>query len=159
MVQSPAEDEKVVRRLFGATGEKQVLLSRLQFSDLFINRKAERKFEKIDTDTYMGEVKFENTIERGTGTAMPRQIERVPRGTTFDFLLIYNIENEEELNEDMEVLAQGFRLLQLDYLGGHGSRGYGRVSFSDFFIERIDIETGDREPLDDLADIMDKAVL
>lgn len=45
MVQSPAEDEKVVRRLFGATGEKQVLLSRLQFSDLFINRKAERKFE------------------------------------------------------------------------------------------------------------------
>lgn len=159
MVQSPAEDEKVVRRLFGATGEKQVLLSRLQFSDLFINRKTERKFEKLDTDTYMGEVKFENTIERGTGTAMPRQIERVPRGTTFDFLLIYNIENEEELNEDMEVLAQGFRLLQLDYLGGHGSRGYGRVSFSDFFIERIDIETGDREPLDDLADIMDKAVL
>lgn len=159
MVQSSAEDEKVVRRLFGATGEKQVLLSRLQFSDLFINRKAERKFEKLDTDTYMGEVKFENTIERGTGTAMPRQIERVPRGTTFDFLLIYNIENEEELNEDMEVLAQGFRLLQLDYLGGHGSRGYGRVSFSDFFIERIDIETGDREPLDDLADIMDKAVL
>lgn len=159
MVQSPAEDEKVVRRLLGATGEKQVLLSRLQFSDLFINRKAERKFEKLDTDTYMGEVKFENTIERGTGTAMPRQIERVPRGTTFDFLLIYNIENEEELNEDMEVLAQGFRLLQLDYLGGHGSRGYGRVSFSDFFIERIDIETGDREPLDDLADIMDKAVL
>lgn len=127
MVQSPAEDEKVVRRLFGATGEKQVLLSRLQFSDLFINRKAERKFEKIDTDTYMGEVKFENTIERGTGTAMPRQIERVPRGTTFDFLLIYNIENEEELNEDMEVLAQGFRLLQLDYLGGHGSRGYGVI--------------------------------
>lgn len=159
MVQSPAEDEKVVRRLFGATGEKQVLLSRLQFSDLFINRKAERKFEKLDTDTYMGEVKFENIIERGTGTAMPRQIERVPRGTTFDFLLIYNIESEEELNEDMEVLAQGFRLLQLDYLGGHGSRGYGRVSFSDFFIERIDIETGDREPLDDLADIMDKAVL
>lgn len=159
MVQSPAEDEKVVRRLFGATGEKQVLLSRLQFSDLFINRKAERKFEKLDTDTYMGEVKFENTIERGTGTAMPRQIEQVPRGTTFDFLLIYNIENEEELNEDMEVLAQGFRLLQLDYLGGHGSRGHGRVSFSDFFIERIDIETGDRESLDDLTDIMDKAVL
>lgn len=154
-----AEDEKVVRRLFGATGEKQVLLSRLQFSDLFINRKAERKFEKLDTDTYMGEVKFENTIERGTGTAMPRQIERVPRGMTFGFWLIYNIENEEELNEDMEVLAQGFRLLQLDYLGGHGSRGYGRVSFSDFFIERIDIETGDRESLDDLADVMEKAVL
>ena len=107
----------------------------------------------------MGEVKFEKTIERGTGTAMPRQIERVPRGTTFDFLLIYNIENEEELNEDMEVLAQGFRLLQLDYLGGHGSRGYGRVSFSDFFIERIDTPPGAREPWDALADNMATAAL
>lgn len=159
MVQSPAEDEEVVRRLFGAAGENRVLLSRLQFSDLFINKKAERKFSNLETDTYMGEVKFENTIGRGSGTAMPRQIERVPRGMTFDFRLVYNIESEEELKEDMEVLVQGFRLLQLDYLGGHGSRGYGRVKISDFFIERIDLNTGDREPMDDLAAAMDEAAL
>ena len=24
-------------------------------------------------------------------------------------------------------------MLQMDYLGGHGSRGYGRVAFSKFF--------------------------
>ena len=29
-------------------------------------------------------------------------------------------------------LAKGMKLLQLDYLGGHGSRGSGRVSFKNF---------------------------
>ena len=28
------------------------------------------------------------------------------------------------------MLAEGMRLLEYDYLGGHGSRGYGRVKFS-----------------------------
>ena len=30
------------------------------------------------------------------------------------------------------MLAKGMKLLQLDYLGGHGSRGSGRVSFTNF---------------------------
>ena len=107
----------------------------------------------------MGEVKFENVINRATGVANPRQIERVPRGMTFDFELVYNIENEEELAEDMKVLADGFRLLQLDYLGGHGSRGYGRVSFSDFYVERIDAKTGEATAQDGLIDQLEKAAL
>ena len=40
----------------------------------------------------------------------------------------------------MELLAKGFRLLQLDYLGGHGSRGSGRVSFKNFSFETIELE-------------------
>ncbi len=75
--------------------------------------------------------------------ATPRQIERVPRGMQFDFRLTYNVESEEELAEDMAVLIDGFRLLRLDYLGGHGSRGYGRISFHDFRVERYDAKTGE----------------
>ncbi len=155
----PSEDEMVVRRLFGSSSDENVLLSRLQFSDCFVTKAAEKKFSAIDTDTYMGEVKFENVINRATGVANPRQIERVPRGMTFDFELVYNIENEEELAEDMKVLADGFRLLQLDYLGGHGSRGYGRVSFSDFYVERIDAKTGEATAQDGLIDQLEKAAL
>lgn len=44
-------------------------------------------------------------------------IERVPAGMEFDFQLVYNIEDENQMKEDMEVLCRGFRLLQLDYLG------------------------------------------
>ena len=86
----------------------------------------------MDLDTYIGEVKFENTINRITAVANPRQIERVPAGAEFAFSVTYNVEGMEEVAADMQLLADGLKLLQMDYLGGHGSRGYGRVSFRDF---------------------------
>ena len=79
-------------------------------------------FANIDTDTYMGEIKFENVINRVDGSANPRQIERVPAGTIFAFKVAYNIENEAEVTEDMKILQEGLALLGIDYLGGHGSR-------------------------------------
>ena len=75
------------------------------------------------------EVKFENTIDRITAEANPRQIERAIRNSTFDFELIYEItdENENQVEEDFKVIRDGLKLLELDYLGGSGSRGYGKV--------------------------------
>lgn len=107
------------------------------FLILFLTSKSVEVFKNLDTDTYIGEIKWENTIARLTGSANPRQIERVPAGAEFEFKLVYNIEDEEQIDEDMKILAQGFQLLQMDYLGGHGSRGYGRVKFSDFKVKAI----------------------
>lgn len=45
--------------------------------------------------------------------------------------LMYEVENESEVIEDITVLANGLRLLEYDYLGGHGSRGYGKIKFHD----------------------------
>lgn len=159
IAKTPDEDEAVVLRLFGSAKKDHILLSRLQFIDSFINKDAKARFSSIDTDTYLGEVKFENVINRATSVANPRQIERVPRGMTFDFQLVYNIEDESELAEDMEVLAEGFRLLQLDYLGGHGSRGYGRVAFSYFKVQRVDAKTGQVSEDTVLAEKLEKAAL
>jgi CRISPR-associated protein Csm3 len=75
------------------------------------------------------EIKFENTIDRGTAVANPRQIERVVRGGKFDFDLIYDVDCPEELIEDFSTLRRGLTLIEQDYLGGHGSRGSGRVLF------------------------------
>lgn len=133
----PEKDEAVILRLFGSAEKNNTLFSRLQFSDCMVQKESIEMFNEIDTDTYLGEVKFENTINRGTGVANPRQIERVPAGMTFDFRLVYNIENEEQLDEDMKVLHDGLELLQLDYIGGHGSRGYGRIQFSHFTVEKF----------------------
>ena len=113
-----------------------------------------RQFDAMELDTYIGEVKFENSIDRLTATANPRQIERVPAGAAFQFQLVYNIESPEELIEDMQFLADGFKLLQMDYLGGHGSRGYGRVRLSDFHVgvfslqkEELGVDTAQFEQL------------
>lgn len=131
------DDDEVISRLFGSAGKKGACFARLQFFDLFLTRKSVEVFKNLDTDTYIGEIKWENTIARLTGSANPRQIKRVPAGAEFEFKLVYNIEDEDQIDEDMKILVQGFQLLQMDYLGGHGSRGYGRVKFSDFKVKPI----------------------
>ena len=61
-----------------------------------------------------------------------------------------DVEDEESIKEDIQLLADGINLLQLDYLGGHGSRGYGRVSFRDFAVEAFSL---DRDYGKQLADM------
>ena len=58
-------------------------------------------------------------------------------GAKFDLDIIYEAGPEEELQEDIELLAEGFRLLQYDYIGGHGSRGYGKIRFTDLHAEVV----------------------
>ncbi len=38
---------------------------------------------------------------------------------------------------DFEMLKNGFRLLQYDYLGGSGSRGYGKVALYDIEVDPV----------------------
>ena len=83
------------------------------------------------------EVKFENSISRTTAVANPRQIERVVRGALFPVQLIYEVKEEEHMLQDFEIIKQGFRLLEYDYLGGNGSRGYGRIKISDLQAEVV----------------------
>lgn len=144
IVNSIDEDDDVIKRLFGST--KPQTISRLQFQDLFISEETKLLFESIDTDTYMGEVKFENTINRVTSVAMPRQIERVPAGTKFAFKLVYTLIDKDEAEEDLRILRKGLELLQLDYLGGHGTRGYGRISIDNVTIQTflVDAELSKR---------------
>lgn len=127
---SPDEDEGEVKRLFG-TSKKPIYPSRLQFSDAFIINAEELK------EIGVTEVKFENTITRATSVANPRQIERVIRGTKFGFVLIYDAVALDEIDEDFSNTATALRLLQMDYLGGHGTRGYGKIKFSDFSVECV----------------------
>lgn len=137
------KDNYVIKRLFGAGGTV-MRPGRLQFFDLAMTDESFTELSALPTDTYLGEIKFENTINRVTATANPRQIERVPAGTSFNLKLVYNIERAEkkeqfdkEFTEDIEAIALGFEALSYDYLGGHGSRGYGRVKFSEFKVTPI----------------------
>lgn len=135
------KDSPEIQRLFGlgASKDSESRAARLQFFDLKITADSFKKFSAMDLDTYIGEVKFENTIDRLTAEANPRQIERVPAGVEFDFQLVYNIEKLDEVDADMKILADGLKLLTMDYLGGSGSRGYGRISFKDFNLETFSI--------------------
>lgn len=129
---SPDDDAPEIKRLFG--GDKGETKSRLQFVDAFLKNKEQFR------ETGVTEIKFENTINRMSGVANPRQIERVIRGCVFDFRVIYDIVEENEILDDFEYFAKALKLLTMDYLGGHGTRGYGRVRFKEFGIEVIEAE-------------------
>ncbi|MEA5489640.1 MULTISPECIES: type III-A CRISPR-associated RAMP protein Csm3 [Pseudanabaena] len=96
--------------------------------------------KSIDTGLYMTEWKFENGIDRITAAANPRQLERVPAGAVFDFEIVYTVENPEQAVKDLQNLAIALAILEDDALGGHGSRGYGKVAFENFQLYYRDLE-------------------
>ena len=127
-------DNEVILRMFGSTSAR----SRLQFADAFVSNADRMKAVGLT------EVKFENTIDRTSSQANPRQIERVNAGTVFAETIVYDAADPQQMEQDLSELARGMKLLQMDYLGGHGSRGSGRVSLKNFrvssFGEKVDCE-------------------
>jgi len=125
-------------RLFGSTGinDGTNFPARLIVRDAYLTKESVEKLSDIDTGLQYTEWKFENAIDRITSAANPRQLERVPRGAEFEFELIYNVEDTKTFSEDIKNLNFALELLKLDALGGHGSRGYGKV---DIIIDDIDV--------------------
>ena len=131
------EDDEAILRLFGSSDKEKLYRSRLIFSDSILSNIDKFKEIGIHNPT---EIKTENSINRLTAIANPRQIERVIRGSEFDFSIIYNVETEEDVEDieiDIDLLCQGLKLLKYDYIGGHGSRGYGRVNVKDLEIKEV----------------------
>lgn len=116
-------------RIFGSTGRDggKNFPARLIVRDLYLTKDSVERLSDIDTGLQYTEWKFENAIDRVTSAANPRQIERVPKGAEFEFELIYNVEDKNHIEEDLKNIRLALNLLQLDALGGHGSRGYGKV--------------------------------
>lgn len=101
--------------------------TRLIFRDFFLNDEWKQKYDKGIVST---EVKTEISIDRKKGSAKPgalRTIERVPPETVFTGNILIRYQSDEELKDIEDFLKKGFELLNNDYLGGSGSRGYGAV--------------------------------
>lgn len=131
---TPNDDVEEILRLFGSSEKKKIRNSRLIFSDSMMENWEELKRLGVQSQT---EAKYENTINRMTSEANPRQIERVVRGAVFPLSIVYNAEKETEIVEDIQLLKEGMTLLTYDYLGGNGSRGYGKVRFADLDVSVV----------------------
>ena len=123
-------------RLFGNAAKRQEAKqrpSRIIVRDAYLIDEQVPQDGKEDffknTDLPFTEVKTEVVIDRITSRAMPRQIERVPAGAKFNFELVVSIYNEDNEQELLNNTFSALRLVQNDYIGGHGSRGSGQVAF------------------------------
>ena len=147
LLNEPNNDQDEILRLFGSSEKDKIRRARLKFNDIKLSNLAELKTFNVSST----EVKFENTIDRKTAVANPRQIERVIAGSKFDFEIFYNLDDIKEVEKDFENIKQGFDLLEFDYLGGHGTRGSGRIAF-----ENLSVITavGDFEKINTLNEIL-----
>ena len=85
--------------------------------------------EAFDKGALPMEVKYENIIHRVKGIAEhPRPLERVPAGVCFDFSMSFKVFEGDDAKL-IDYVYKGLRLIELDALGGCGSRGCGQVRF------------------------------
>jgi len=147
-----------ILKIFGSSGadaeaiiEYDIGPTRVSFADCPLNDAWREKTRQNRWDHF--EVKSENSINRIEGTARnPRLTERVVEGAVFDFSVSLKLlgENEGDL---FDYLLDGLKLLEMDALGGSGSRGYGRIEFQfddagigNIFKERNPFADGGKEP-------------
>lgn len=104
-------------------------ITRISFSDCPLTQNIRNK-AKVGA-LKLTEGKYENVIDRVKGTASnPRQTERVPAGIEFEYdIKLKTIDNDDKA-EFFTLIERAMTLLERDYLGGSGSRGYGRIEFS-----------------------------
>jgi len=120
----PEPDKKNAKILLKLFGDKE--------GEFGITRISVGDCKLIDEGLITSEAKYENVINRQTGTAEhPRQIERVPAGVKFDLDIRVKVLEENEEDDLKKMVEDGLNLIKEDYLGGNGSRGYGRVKFID----------------------------
>ena len=129
---------KEVNNLFGITESKTLKTdnqpSKLIVRDAILSPESKEALLACDNlDMPYTENKWENVIDRTNGVAEhPRQSERVPAGAVFNAEFVLNIWDDDNEEELMGLFEKGIRLLENDYLGGSGSRGYGQIKFGKF---------------------------
>lgn len=141
-------DCNAINSSFGIAEKTNTISSRLIFRDAYmIKDSVYKKLQSGEfTDMPYTEMKIENTIDRVSGKAKDgsiHNIERIPAGAKFHIEIIINtiddswnsekspesekIIREQKKKELYDLLTEGIQLLNNDYLGGSGSRGYGNV--------------------------------
>jgi len=106
------------------------------------------RWQDVETDLPYTEVKMEVALDIITAASNPRQMERVPAGALFggDDLLLFSVFDKLEQNgkvvidpqkerERLRAVFLAMRLLEDDYLGASGTRGYGKVKFQNIIVK------------------------
>lgn len=146
-------------RIFGSNaGDSELGPGRLIVRDAYLAQKSEDKMQRqLAEGEPITEIKYENTINRITAMANPRQMERVPAETEFTFEIGYRVfDTGDGGTIDRRLFSQvidGLRMVQADALGGSGSRGYGRVAFEGLTLTSL--EAGDLATAKSLEGLQD----
>ncbi len=123
-----AKKECPVCRLFGPHYSKDNKNHTLGPTRLLVR---DSKLRQRDDDNEWVELKTENIIDRRTGAALhPRSMERVAEGSEFEFEISMRVFTGDDEKSMLKTVKEGLDLIEKEYLGASGSRGYGKVKFT-----------------------------
>lgn len=123
--------------LFGCGNpQKAKEMTRLIFRDAMVTPESEEMLRDAQAEkgVNFAEVKSENWIDRRTGKAGQgglRTQERVPESTSFKFEISVRVFDKDDKEKFRKKIVDGLKLMEADYLGSSGSRGYGKIKFLD----------------------------
>lgn len=117
-----------ISAIFDGGSDENIQVTRAIFRDLVLCEESKLELEKKLGKGVFTEIKAENSINPIKGTAQtPRFIERVPAGVIFKGEIVLNVFDGDHQEVMMDKIKEALRLLEYNYLGGSGTRGYGRV--------------------------------
>lgn len=117
-----------ITNIFKPIDEGNVKITRAIFRDLTLTKESEKELQNILGKGCFTEIKAENKVNPISGKSdSPRFIERVPAGAIFEGEIVLNVFDGDNKEIMMDNIKKSLKLLEMNYLGGNGTRGYGRV--------------------------------
>ena len=122
--------------IFGIPADEKITdakPARLIVRDVSLSETSMQEFESIKVKSF-SEIKTEVAIDRVTSAATPRSIERVPAGSVFGpSELVFGIYEKADYAR-LKTVIEAMQLVEDDYLGGAGSRGSGKIQFTNIVV-------------------------
>ena len=117
-----------ITNIFEPVDEGNVKITRAIFRDLTLTKESEKELQNILGTGCFTEIKAENKVNPISGKSdSPRFIERVPAGAIFEGEIVLNVFDGDNKEIMMDNIKKSLKLLEMNYLGGNGTRGYERV--------------------------------
>jgi CRISPR-associated protein Csm3 len=125
----------LVCKIFGSHGMTNKEITRILVRDCPLTNESEAELRMAQEEKGLNfvEVKSENIINRKTGVAADKGLrtqERVPAGTEFQMSITIKLFNGDNGDDITKFVLKGLSLLEKDYLGSSGSRGYGKIKIN-----------------------------
>lgn len=129
-----------ITNIFEPIDEGDIKITRAIFRDLTLTVESETELQNILGTGCFTEIKAENKVNPISGKSdSPRFVERVPAGAVFEGEIVLNVFDGDNKETMMKNIKKSLKLLEMNYLGGNGTRGYGRVKveFDEFKVVNL----------------------
>lgn len=122
--------------VFGASGPSAPRKGRAAFRDVYPDPESARVIADQNQEGYLSEIKICASMDRVTSQGTSFAIEQIPAGCGFQFEIFFDVLEADGPDLFLALLGAMERL-EASSVGGHGSRGLGKIRFGKWSPETL----------------------